>query len=169
MEYLKAKLIAALVRHFGDDYRRIDHALQVTAWAEMIWEAEGGDFDVVLATAVLHDVGITEAERLHSSSAGPLQEQYGPAIVKPILEEIGLDEDKIKFACSIIGSHHTSGALKNIEFMIMWDADMMVNLEEIVEHKDPEQMKRVIERSFVTKTGREFALEAYLHEEETME
>lgn len=168
MEYLKAKLITALVKHFGEDYRRIDHALQVTSWAEMIWEAEGGDFETVISTAVLHDVGITEAERLHSSSAGPLQEQYGPAIAKSILEDIGLDEDRIALVCSIIGSHHTAGALKDIEFFVIWDADMMVNLDEIVELKNPEEMKRIIERSFITKTGREFAMEAYLHGTEAM-
>lgn len=162
MEYLKAKLISALVKHFEDDYKRIDHALQVTHWAEEIGADVGADMDVVLSVAILHDTGIKEAERLHSSSAGHLQEKYGPAIVKPILENIGLDQEKTSLACAIVGSHHTTDAIPSIEFKVMWDADMLVNLEEIIENKSPEDLSRIIERSFVTEKGKEIAKLIYL-------
>ena len=162
MEYLKAKLIAALVRHFEEDYKRIDHALQVMHWAELIWQAEGGDYEIILACALLHDTGIKEAERMHSSSAGPLQEKYGPAIVGPILDKLGMEPDKRDIVCAIIGSHHTVNAYPSIEFKIMWDSDMMVNLEEIVENKSRESLQRVIEKNFTTPKGKELAANKYL-------
>lgn len=90
MEHLKTKLIKALIRHFGEDDRRIEHALSVTMWAERILEAEGGDREIVLAVGLLHDVGIKEAEERHGYNNGRLQEQYGPPIVRKIMEDIGL-------------------------------------------------------------------------------
>lgn len=162
MDFLKAKLISALVTHFNDDYKRIDHALQVTDWAETIHSAEGGDYEIILSCALLHDTGIKEAERLHSSSAGPYQEKYGPAIVRPILEKIGLNSEKIDRICAIVGSHHTAEAIPSVEFRIMWDADMMVNLEEIIDNKSLESIHGIIEKSFTTPKGKELAIAKYM-------
>ena len=36
MNYLKARLLRELVRHFGQDDRRIDHALAVLSHAEAL-------------------------------------------------------------------------------------------------------------------------------------
>lgn len=158
MQHLKAKLVKALVTHFGDDYRRIDHALSVTKWAERIFEAEGGDIDIVLATGLLHDVGIKEAEAIHGYNNGKLQEQYGPPVAKIILDEIGLEPEKITEACAIIGAHHTPAGVPGPNFPILWDADMIVNIGDEMGDAAPEKLRSVIEKSFKTKTGKEIAM-----------
>ena len=59
---------------FGNDQRRIDHALAVLGHAEAILATEpAADAEVVTAAAILHDIGIQEAERKHGSSAGRWQ------------------------------------------------------------------------------------------------
>jgi len=73
--------IAAEMRKlFGEDQKRIDHALSVLSFAEQILNDEPGDREVVVAAALLHDIGIHEAERKYGSSAGRYQEIEGPPI-----------------------------------------------------------------------------------------
>ncbi len=54
---------------FGDDRRRINHALSVLEYAETIRLPEGGSAIVVGAAALLHDIGIQETERKHRCSS----------------------------------------------------------------------------------------------------
>ena len=46
---------------------------------------------MVRAAAILHDIGIHEAERKHGSSSGRLQELEGPPIARAILEASNVD------------------------------------------------------------------------------
>lgn len=154
MEYLKTKLIKALIKHFGDDDKRIEHALRVTAWAEKILEQEPGDYDIVLAVGLLHDVGIKEAEARDGSASGKLQEKYGPEIAHPILRSIGFTDQQIEESCAIIGNHHTPEGTPSRNFPILWDADMLVNIRDEMAEAGHEKLSAVIEKSFKTPTGR---------------
>ena len=127
MEYLKARLARGLLAHFEGDDRRIEHALRVMAWAEKLLESEPGDREIVLAVALLHDVGIKEAEARHGTSSARLQEKYGPEIARRILESIGFPAKKVEAICEIVGKHHTKGGVDSPEFRILWDADLLVN------------------------------------------
>ncbi len=162
MIHLKTKLIKSLIEHFGDDDRRIDHALNVTMWAERILEIEGGDVDIVLAVGLLHDVGIKEAEALYGHNTGKMQEQYGPPIARAILEKIGLPEEKIAEACAIIGSHHTPSGVPGPNFPILWDADMIVNLGDEMPDADTAKLESIIKKSFKTPTGKALAKQQLL-------
>jgi HD superfamily phosphodiesterase len=156
-DHLKAKLVRALLDHFGDDERRIEHAMRVTAWAERIWDVEGGDQDVILCVGLLHDVGIKEAEAREGSASGKLQEKYGPGIVRRMLEQIGLPEPVIVESCAIVANHHTPAGIPGPNFPVLWDADMLVNIADDVKVDDPKKMESIIEKSFRTKTGMAFA------------
>jgi hypothetical protein len=46
---LRTRLVAAMLDQFGDDKKRIDHALAVLSYAEEIRNTEGGDALVVTA------------------------------------------------------------------------------------------------------------------------
>jgi HD superfamily phosphodiesterase len=167
IEHLRAKLAKALITHFGDDDRRIDHALAVTKWAERIHETEGGDIEIVLAVGLLHDVGIKDAEAIHGHNTGKMQEQYGPPIVRRILEEIGLPEEKIAEACAIVGAHHTPQGVAGPNFPILWDADMIVNLGDEMPDSSRETLESIIQKSFRTRSGERLARMVLLHEELT--
>ena len=81
------KLIDEMKGVFGGDTRRIEHALAVLDFAERIYAIEGGDALVIKAAAILHDIGILEAERKYNSSAGKYQEIEGPSIADGILKK----------------------------------------------------------------------------------
>ncbi|NCC24822.1 MAG: HD domain-containing protein [Deltaproteobacteria bacterium] len=155
---LEQALIQAMRQTFGSDTRRIDHALTVLGWAKMIRAAEGGDAKAVLAAAVLHDIGIQEAERKHGSSAGRFQEIEGPPIARKILEGLGMDQKRTEHVCRIVGSHHSARDINTLEFRILWDADWLVNIPDEYPEMDGERKKNLIRKVFKTGTGRDLAL-----------
>src|SRR4030065_1663962 len=75
-------------RFFGDDMRRIAHALEVASHALRIRAAEGGDRAIVMMASLLHDVGIKPAEERYGSGAGLYQEKLGPPIAGEIRNKL---------------------------------------------------------------------------------
>lgn len=128
MEYCKGKLVKLLVDHFEGDFRRITHALEVLKHSETIMErAEGYDGEIVIASALLHDVGIKKSEELHGYNDGKTQEKYGPPIAEELLKSIDFPDDKTLKVCQIIGNHHSPSRYDYVELRILKEADRIVN------------------------------------------
>lgn len=162
MEERIEKIRAAMAEYFGTDGRRISHALRVTEFAKRILLHEPGDRELVLATALLHDIGIREAERKFGSSAGNLQEQEGPPVARSILASLGYDDPFIAEVCTIIASHHSPGEVESDNFRVIWDADWLVNLGDECDLTDQAKVQRLIEKTFMTATGKRLAEEIHL-------
>jgi len=156
------KLIEEMKNVFGGDQRRIEHALAVLDYAEQIQAAEGGDLLVVKAAAILHDIGIHEAERKYGSSAGNYQEIEGPPIAEEILGKYDLDETVVGHICRIIANHHSAKDINTLEFRILWDADWLVNIPVELPNIGREKLKKLIDKLFKTNTGRRIAVELFL-------
>jgi putative nucleotidyltransferase with HDIG domain len=101
---MRDSLIREMKSIFGSDQKRINHALAVLNYAEQIQAVEGGDPLIVKAAAILHDIGIAEAERKYGSSAGNYQEIEGPPIALKILKNYGLANEIIEHICKIIAN-----------------------------------------------------------------
>jgi hypothetical protein len=155
------RLIEDMQGVFGDDRRRIDHALAVLGYANEIQAAEGGDAQVVQAAAILHDIGIHEAERKYGSPAGRYQEIEGPPIAEGILRSRGFDEQRIARVCRIIANHHSARNIDTLEFRVLWDADWLVNLPEVFEKNVDADRRARIDKIFKTNTGRRIALRLF--------
>src|SRR5512143_1837144 len=128
MENRITKVRAAMEEYFGEDRRRIGHALKVAGFAERILRHEPGNRELVLAAAYLHDIGIHEAERKHGSTAGNLQEIEGPPIAREILSSLGYETAFVDEVCEIIASHHSPGEVDTDNFRVIWDSDWLVNI-----------------------------------------
>ncbi len=148
---------AEMKKLFGEDHRRIDHALSVLEYAETIRLTEGGSAIVVRAAALLHDIGIHEAERKHGSAAGRYQEIEGPPIARSILKGLGLSSEDVEHICRIVGSHHSGGDIDTLEFRIIWDADWLVNIPDEHSDKSREELADLIRRVFRTPRGKKLA------------
>jgi HD superfamily phosphodiesterase len=148
--------------YFGDDARRIQHALDVTAFAERIMAREGGDYPVVVASGVLHDIGIHEAERKYGSTAGRFQEIEGPPVARKILARLGFDEEQTEEVCDIIAHHHSPGIIDTINFKVLYDADWLGNLKDEYDIRDRRKLDAIIDTVFLTATGRALAREIFL-------
>ena len=131
MELLKDRVTKSMVNYFGQNEGLIQHALRVTRYAEdILHDEEDADRDVVIAAAILHDIGIPEAIRKHGSSAAEYQEREGPPIARELMLELGLDEDLIEEVCQIVAHHHTPGVVDTANFEVVYRADVKVNLED---------------------------------------
>ena len=159
---IREKLIDEMKKVFGEDQKRIEHALTVLNYAEQIQAAEGGDPLVVKAAAILHDIGIIQAERKHGSTAAKYQEIEGPIITREILAKFNLDKADVEHICRIIANHHSAKNIDTIEFRIVWDADWLVNLPMNFTDTSKEKLKEIIDKTFKTCKGRQMAVGTFL-------
>jgi HD superfamily phosphodiesterase len=152
------------------DFKRIGHATRVARYAEEIVKKEKGEPAIVLSAAYLHDIGIREAEAKHQSTDRGYQYLEGPPVAREILIRLGAREDLIEEVCDIIGHHHPRPQ-ESVNFKVVYDADRIVNLEE--EQKETpmvtESLSTVIERSFLTESGREIARRVLLNPDKETE
>lgn len=154
----------AMKEFFGSDERRINHALAVLDHARTIHSVEGGEPKVILAAAILHDVGIPASEEKYGSIDGHYQEKEGPPIAREILERIGLDVAATDHVCDIIADHHSAKHMDTTEFRVLWDADWLVNIPNWYKGADKEKLTEVVEKVFKTRKGLEMAREMFLGE-----
>jgi HD superfamily phosphodiesterase len=133
MDYPRAQVVRVLVEWFGDDDRRIEHALRVLYHADRIAEGRPEcDMEIVVAAALLHDVGIKVSEEKHGYNNGKTQEQYGPAVAEDLLAGIGFPPEKIRIVSEIIGNHHSPSRYDYPELAVLKEADRIVNRDEKV-------------------------------------
>ena len=160
--YMRDRLIYEMKKVFGDDQKRIDHALAVLGYAEKIQAQEGGDPFIVRAAAILHDIGIHEAQRKHGSSVGKYQEIEGPRIAEEILKRYDLEAETIDHICKIIANHHTLNDFDTTEFRIILDADRLVNIPEDFPDASEEKLQKIINDKFKTHEGYNIARKLFL-------
>jgi DNA-directed RNA polymerase subunit RPC12/RpoP len=165
-DLLKDRVAIEMKRYFGKDFKRIGHAARVARYAEQIVKEEKGNPAVVLCAAYLHDIGIHEAERKYQSTAPGYQRKEGPPIARDILTRLGAKEDLIDEVCDIVGHHHQPGDEESLNFQIIYDADLLVNLEDKQKKKktEKERLATTIETSMFTDTGKRLAGQALLGE-----
>jgi HD superfamily phosphodiesterase len=121
---------------------------------------------VVLAAAYLHDIGIKQAEERYQSTDSHYQEELGPPIAKGLLEKIGAPAQLIEEVCDIVGHHHHPRQNETANFKALYDADLLVNLEEMIRETpiNKEVLEKRISASFLTPTGTNVARDVLLRE-----
>lgn len=146
-QLFKEKVAAAMRQYFGPDARRIRHAEAVAEQAEIIGRQEpGGDLLVIIACGCLHDIGIKEAERKFNSSLPRYQHSEGPPVARELLTALKAQPELIDEVCDIISHHHSPRENETVNFKVLYDADLIVNMAE--EHQDKplsqQQLDKVI-------------------------
>jgi HD superfamily phosphodiesterase len=164
-DLLKDRVAIEMKRYFKQDFRRIGHATRVARYSEKIGKEEAGDLSVILPAAYLHDIGIREAEKKHDSSAARYQEEEGPPVAREILNMLGAREELIEEVCDIVGHHHHPRDEESVNFKVIYDADLIANMEENQKENpsDIDKLKKIIEKSFMTKAGHRLAEEVLLN------
>jgi len=157
-----------MILYFGADTRRIQHAMKVFCLANALWDEEArtrgiSDSDErkvsLLLAAVLHDIGIPEAERKYNSSAGKYQEIEGPPVAENILRECGVDAETTARVSYLVAHHHTYNMIDGLDFRILVEADLLVNLEE---EKSSREAVLAVREKHMTTSGAKYLLDSYL-------
>ena len=163
MNNLKQLITREMEAYFNGDAKRIGHAHKVTAYADELLKIEGGDSEIVIAAALLHDIGIHQAEKKYRSSAGKYQEIEGPPVARDILTKLALTSAQIDEICEIIAHHHSPGKVESQNFKILYDADWLVNLKDEYDIRDRDKLKTIINKVFLTRSGQDLARKIYAH------
>jgi len=160
-DMLKDRVAIEMKRYFRQDFKRIGHASRVARYAKEIGKEEGGDISIILTAAYLHDIGIKDAQEKHRSSDARYQEKEGPRVAREILNSLGARDELIDEVCDIIGHHHHPRPDDTIDFKVVYDADLIANMEEKQKegHSDSVKMAKIIRDGFLTKAGRRLAEE----------
>jgi HD superfamily phosphohydrolase YqeK len=163
-DLLKDRVAIEMKRYFKSDFKRIGHASRVARYAERIGKLEGGNLAVILSAAYLHDIGMSEAEKKYGDKAAQHHEAEGPAIAGEILNKLGASQEIVKEVCDIIGHHHRPADGDSLNFKVVYDADLLENMDEKRKQNplDHEKLAADIEAVFLTDSGRDVAAEVLL-------
>lgn len=156
-------LIDELILYERENPRRINHSLKVFSFTKAIGNLEGLDDrtqSILEAAAVLHDIGTRESINKYNSSSSTFQEIEGPAIAKKILKRNDFDQEFIERVCYLIGHHHTYNRVDGIDYQILVEADMLVNIFE--DSYSYDKIRDVKVRYFKTKTAIKYLDNLYL-------
>ncbi|MEL7647553.1 MAG: HD domain-containing protein [Sedimentibacter sp.] len=155
-----------MIEYFGTDVRRINHALKVYGYAKSMGELEKlprEEQEILEISAILHDIGIKEAERKYSSAAGMYQEIEGPPVAREILSKYTISDESKDRVCHLIGNHHSYSKIDGADFQILVEADFLVNIFE--DDIQREQVEIIEQKYFKTKSGRKFIESMYMNAE----
>lgn len=155
-DLFKDRVSIAMRKYFGEDARRIQHALDVTGHAEAMGkEQKDGDMMVIMAAALLHDIGIKNAELKYNSSSAKYQHIEGPPVAEEILAGLKAPQELIDEVCDIIGHHHSPRAEETVNFKVLYDADLIVNTAELYRERahTQQQLEKIVSSSFMTEAG----------------
>lgn len=155
-------VINKMILYFGNDIRRINHALKVYSFCRVIGNMENLNRNEMLTlelASILHDIGIKESERKYNSSAGNYQEIEGPPIAKKLLKDIPLDKSIINRICYLIGNHHSYNKIDGIDIQILIESDFLVNSYE--DNINKSKIKYMYNKYFKTSTGKKILESMY--------
>lgn len=151
------RVLESMICYYAGDVRRINHFLKVYAFAKAIGEKEGlplTEQRILEIAAVTHDIGIKNSEIKYNSSSGRYQEIEGPPEARKMLEALGFETPVIDRVCWLIAHHHTYGAMKENDHIILVEADFIVNA---YEDSLPESaILNVRDKVFSTETGKDY-------------
>ncbi len=91
------------------------------------------------------------------------QEQEAPPIARAILDKLGAKNALTDEVCDIIAHHHHPQPDDNTNFKVLYDSDMITNMEE--RHKEtpmqPDRIQKFIQESLLTEGGKEEAKQVF--------
>lgn len=152
-----------MISYFEGDCKRINHALKVLGFAKAIAAGENltdREHEILVVTAILHDIGIKVSEEKYNSSSAKYQEAEGPVVAGELLQDTELDESFKERVYFLIGHHHTYQAIDGTDFQILVEADFLVNAFE--GGREKLEINDKLENIFKTETGKRILTSMYL-------
>ena len=148
-----ARIHLDMIAYFHRDYRRIAHAQKVHSYTRLIADLAGmeeGRKKRLEAAAILHDIGIPEAMRIHGSSAPRFQEAEGAGVCAEILDGYTIPEEDRLWITAAVGAHHSYEKVEELGFRILFEADYLVNIMEKNTDDSPENVREIRKKYIVT-------------------
>ena len=153
-----ARVINEMIMFDSGDIKRINHFIKVYGYASTIARLEEVDerTQMIIEVAASHDIAIKVCEKTYGKCTGELQELEGPPLVEQMLRRVGgFDNEFIERVKYLVGNHHSYSLIENnIDFQILVEADMLVNMDE--DNTDIKEIRRAERTIFKTEAGTAF-------------
>ena len=165
-QHLLDELYYKMIEFFHGDPKRIQHLIKVHSLSRLIGIGEKLDATslfILEAAAYTHDCGIRPAEEKYGRCDGKLQEQEGPTVAQQMLLELGFENYMIERICYLIGHHHTYTNMDGMDYQILVEADILVNLYE--DDANRHAIQKAYDNIFRTDTGKQIFAQMYGVEE----
>jgi DNA-directed RNA polymerase subunit RPC12/RpoP len=145
---LASRLLQAAKDSLAGEQEKITRALVVFQHARALAAVEGGDSRVIMAAAVLMEVG-----RCEEGKDGP---EDLMAVTK-ILREMGLDAGTVDNVCEIIDNWRAGRPLDSIEFKVVSDSQAMARFMpcEGTDGPNPKHLEELIGEQLVTDAAKQ--------------
>ncbi len=148
------------------DPEQLTHPLLVLDRAQEILLEEKADPKVVLAAALLHDIGLPRPREAPGASDPTGQEVEVVPLARQVLGELNLRSDATDQVCDIIcrlaphrePHQHSADGPDTPEFCVVWDADHLAAAPDPIAGQSEERQRAIIQKTFRTPTGRRLAL-----------
>lgn len=153
-EKMLCDLQLKMTEYFAGDTKRIFHFTKVYSLAGVIGGFEGLDEKTLFtlrAAALVHDIGIKVSEEKYGSCTGKQQEIEGPPIAEKMMKTLDFPEDETERVSFLVAHHHTYNEIDGIDYQILVESDLIVNMEE--DRMDKQAIKECLSKIFKTKTG----------------
>lgn len=160
------KILGLMMDYNGSDVRRINHVLKVFSLAQRIAQCENCDEHTLMIieyASILHDIGLHKAEELYNTNIVKYHEELGPEVAKELIDDLEIAADVKDRVYFLIGNHHSYKKIDGIDFQILVEADLIVNMYE--DDYSRETIERVKQKIFKTKTGKSMLDSMYLKDE----
>lgn len=157
------KLFVSMTDYFKGDKKRIFHFTKVFALAGMIGRLENlgeNELFVLRAAALVHDIGIKPSEEKYGSCSGKQQELEGPPVAEKMLSELSFPQDVISRVSYLVAHHHTYDNIVGMDYQILVEADLIVNMEE--DGLSKAAVRSCIDKVFKTKSGAQLCESIFL-------
>jgi hypothetical protein len=92
---------------------------------------------------------------------GCFQEQEGAAVALDIMKKHDCEQSVIDRVCFIIAHHHTPEKIDGKDFQILWEADLIENMQVMKVIKDAGWLKQFVADNFKTDSGKDLAFQRY--------
>lgn len=143
-----------MIQYYKGDPKRIQHFIKVEAIASLIAEKEKVDKKTALIISILgytHDIGIKIAEKEYGSTSGKLQEKLGKEPAYKMTIDAGFSKDIAERVSYVVSKHHTYENIEGLDYQILVEADIIVNIFEDNISKDI--IPTLVDNIFKTKSG----------------
>jgi len=165
VEKMVISVTKKMIDYFQTDVKRINHALKVLNFAQIIAEdlaIDNQTKEIIYYAAVLHDIGIKNAEKKYNSSKAKYQEIEGPKVASEILTDLNVPVETINRVGFLVGNHHSYNKIDGIDFQIIVESDFLVNIFE--DNVSLKAAKNINERIFKTDSGKKLLKTLYLNQ-----
>ncbi len=155
-DLFKDRVGLAMRKYFAEDTEHIQHALDVAEHAEIIGkEQKDGDMMVIMAAALLHEIGLKNALKKYNSSTAKYLHLEGPPLAEKILTDLKAPQELIDEVCDIISHYQWPGDEETVNFKVLHDAALIIRTAQVYQ-KEPHgktDLDQLAATSFLTDAG----------------